>query len=252
MKYNREYAWKLPLFGFCISMLIGLFGVGNDETSRVVGFINGGIILMALIGGIVGTVRCFRRGNKGHGIGGVVANLLLIGLIAMAFDGHARYQKMLPKYICNENLSGYSVVYQEKKPKLICSLPEGYEKVSEDEIKLEGFCTMKSDDDKYVLGYKKIGGNIKQNDPGYLKYLDKKNIKHEFYTWHGYEVCGAYVYELDINGNRTLTLNVQVPTFPEALQVTLFGLKAEEQVVESKMKEVLDGIEGFTDWKRKS
>ncbi|MBI9018685.1 MAG: hypothetical protein JEZ07_15635 [Phycisphaerae bacterium] len=266
MEFKAKYAWQLPLAGCGVSVIMNFAGLGAKAESgySLIGLVGALIMLAMIVMGIVYMFRCFGKGYVGHGIGGAVVNLLLVALIVSGIHASRKYREILePKYTCNESLQGYKIIYEEdaedgkfsKFDKIVCSLPEGYVKASKTEMNLDAMnivslFSMKHNDDKFFVFCKKLGGTIAQDD-GFLKMLNRKKIKNKLYNWCGHKVPAMYVYEKGAFNMDFVTINVQIPVLPEALQLSFFGSKSNEKFIESKVEEVLDGIEGFTNWKIK-
>jgi hypothetical protein len=66
-------------------------------------------------------------------------------------------------------------------------------------------------------------------------------------TWKGFEVDGFEVPE-SVSGVDVITYNVQFPLKREAIQVRLFGPANREEVLRALLRQILDGLEGESNW----
>ncbi|PQO28673.1 hypothetical protein C5Y97_23100 [Blastopirellula marina] len=71
----------------------------------------------------------------------------------------------------------------------------------------------------------------------------------EFFTtqWQGFEVQGFKVPE-SANGIDTFTYNVQIPLKKEAIQIKLFGQADRVETLKPLLKQVLEGLQGESNW----
>ena len=66
-------------------------------------------------------------------------------------------------------------------------------------------------------------------------------------TWQGFEIDGVEVPET-ANGIDAITYNVQIPLKSEAIQVKLFGPADHEETLKPLLRQILDGLEGKSNW----
>lgn len=66
-------------------------------------------------------------------------------------------------------------------------------------------------------------------------------------TWQGFEIDGFEVPET-ANGIDAITYNVQIPLKSEAIQVKLFGPADREETLKPLLRQVLDGLDGKSNW----
>lgn len=66
-------------------------------------------------------------------------------------------------------------------------------------------------------------------------------------TWQGYEIDGFEVPEAD-NGINAITYNVQIPLKGEAIQIKLFGPADREENLRLLLRQILDSLEGESNW----
>lgn len=66
-------------------------------------------------------------------------------------------------------------------------------------------------------------------------------------TWQGFEIDGFVVPET-LNGIDVVTYNVQIPLKGEAIQIKLFGPADREETLKPLLRQVLDGLDGESNW----
>ena len=66
-------------------------------------------------------------------------------------------------------------------------------------------------------------------------------------TWQGFEIDGFEVPET-VNGLDVITYHVQIPLRGEAIQVKLFGPVDREETLKPLLREILDGLDGKSNW----
>ena len=67
--------------------------------------------------------------------------------------------------------------------------------------------------------------------------------------WHDFELDAFEVPE-EVGGTEVVTYNVPVPLKRQAIQVKLFGPKERESELRSLLRQVLDGLQGESNWPR--
>ena len=73
------------------------------------------------------------------------------------------------------------------------------------------------------------------------------NVKLFVTSWQGFEVDGFEVPE-NVDGIDTITYNVQIPLKNETIQVRLFGSADREEQLHLLLRQVLDGLDGESNW----
>lgn len=66
-------------------------------------------------------------------------------------------------------------------------------------------------------------------------------------TWQGLDLDGFEVPE-NVNGIDAITYNVQIPLKSEAIQVKLFGPADREQTLKALLRQILDNLNGESNW----
>ncbi len=74
-----------------------------------------------------------------------------------------------------------------------------------------------------------------------------------FFTerWQGFEVFAVAIPE-EVDGVEAITFNVKIPLVPQGIQLKLFGPRSHESKLRETLKEILDGLEGQTNWTNRS
>lgn len=127
----------------------------------------------------------------------------------------------------------------QPRPDLVGATPDivhafQYGEGSEDEIPI-------------LLFIEKLGGVIGK------EHLKKEQMPASFQgelfitQWQGHDVDGFEVPE-SVNGIDTVTYNVQIPLLRQAIQVKLFGAADQRETLEPLLRQILDGLEGKSNW----
>jgi len=98
-----------------------------------------------------------------------------------------------------------------------------------------------------ILLIQKMGGTIRQKRTE-MKHMPEGFQGKLFTTeWHGFQVNAFEVPET-VNGVKTITYNVQIPLKDEAIQVMLFGRADDTETLKPLLRQILDGLEGESNW----
>ncbi len=133
------------------------------------------------------------------------------------------------------------------------TLPDGYvaspELVAANPKIIHAFVTRDADEDgrRFVLMIEQLKYTI---GPQHLK-AEKMPAgftgRLSTTKWRGFEVDVIEVPE-QVNDVETVTYNVQIPLKQAAIQVKLFGAANRKVELESQLRQILDGLEGESNW----
>ncbi|MBN1764655.1 MAG: hypothetical protein JW860_05305 [Sedimentisphaerales bacterium] len=252
-EFNARYAWCMPFAGMGLAVIINFFvNIFAPPGYRAIGGI---FFILGLIVGIIYTLLCFVKSFSAqsyikHGIGGIAVNGFMIYLLVPILPGGKIDEMLKPKYIADATAENYQIVYSDDKTKLCCKLPPEYTAVSLAEGDIPDSLFTYKNSTMFVTCVELDGRIAKPKKITYeINKLRKSGIKCQSVKWGRFNVIAIFVYDKDRIHNDIVTVNIQIPTLPKAIQVSLFGLRADEQQIEKRIPEVLRGIEGYTNWK---
>jgi len=256
--FKAKYAWQLPLAGFGGSVAVNFtLKAGGVQGGLALGIICVSIMAGCVIAGVVYSIMGFikatpkgKMSNKVHGGIGILVSGFLVLMIVGGLMTSARMNKLMRPYVEVDEAvaASYQTVYRDDSVDMVCMLPADYVEAGPDELMIpDALFNYRCDNLCYVFG-RKLGGSIQQNQLEFMRYIREQELKSRIVYWGRFDITSTYVYETHLTLGKVVTINVQVPLLPEAIQVSFFGSVDYERQIEDKVGEVLEGIQGHTNW----
>jgi hypothetical protein len=239
-------SWIAPLLAAVIGIVTTIGQVGNRSAPNKVQMVVGPLLILAgLIFGITGLFGMRKFGRRGillPALVGISINLLLIVLAGLPFllrPHRARLQPALHKASANQ-LTDDRLKFKLDIPEGFTEFPEGKQMQKADHVYLK-----RNGGEVMVFSVAGLRGILPRKRLQPAELHGDATITN--FTWRGLNVDGTVVRE-KTPGGSFVTLNAQLPTVPQALQITVGGPEIRRAEVDRVLAELLPTLDAQSSW----
>jgi hypothetical protein len=244
-------SWVAPLCAIGMGAIILVAQGGTaGPASRIQSIVGPALILLGVVSGVIalaGMGKVGRRGILFPALIGTTVSLVLVGMAIMPFLMRSKPSVLQPLVHAN----GHRVLKDDKLglaldiPEGFAEFPAGKQIQRADHVFVKGDTTDRELDLLFSVSALPAALSKARLQPGAVS--GKTNVTVRTFNWRGLEVDGLVVSE-NLLGTPFTTFNIQLPTLPRAVQISLAGPTARQAELEGIAATLLPSIDGKSNW----
>ncbi|MBN2711637.1 MAG: hypothetical protein JXR97_04285 [Planctomycetes bacterium] len=213
------------------------------------------IMVCSLLGGLYYTVRCFmleglveKRRHVLHGVIGSVSIGLVCALFGFSLYAVSLIRKQAPANVGPAKTEGYAEMYKGTDSKFCLRLPDGFKTSEVGKGNPSVLCSYEREG--IIVFCCELDGCLDQKTD-ITKMVQNKAYKTANIDWNGFPISCISVLEDIPDLGKCLTTNIQFPTYPKSVQVSVFSKLEREKDIDGTVQDIVNGASGVTNWIKK-